>query len=129
MRIPPILTPHMQRHPRRLHKALQTMLQHLTRQVAHLLPPGRAHAGQVGLPQIDHAVGAVGDVDDGPGEGLVEGGVAAAEADERLAVAERAVEGGAEREEDVFRRVVLVDVEVAVGADGEGPARVFGERV
>ena len=53
--------------------------------------------------------GAGRDVEDGAGEGLVEGGVAVAEAGEAGAGAEGGGEGGAEGEEGVFSRVVVVD--------------------
>ena len=53
--------------------------------------------------------GARGDIDDGAGEGLVEGRVAVAEAGEAGAGAQGGGEGGAEREESIFGRVVVVD--------------------
>ena len=43
-------------------------------------------------------------------------------------VAERLGEGGAEHERDVLDRVVLVDLEVAVGVDREVEQAVVGER-
>ena len=115
--VTPIHRLEMQRRPARLRETHQPMLQHLGRQVADILPPEA---------EIDDGEGTRGDVHDGPRQGFVERGVAPAEADERAARAEGAREGGAERQEDVFARVVVVDVEVAVGAEREGPAGVFG---
>ena len=129
MRIPPILTPNVQRHPGRLRKTLQTMLHHLARQLSHLLPADDPHLCTVPLPQVNDAVRSVGDVDDGPGERLVEGRVAATKADERSAVPEGFIHGRTEGEEDVFGGVVLVDVKIARGADRKGPAGMLGEGV
>lgn len=57
-----------------------------------------------------------GDVEDGAGEGFVEGSVAVAEAGEAGAGAQGAGEGGAEGEEGVFGCVVVVDcgIEIAL---------------
>ena len=53
--------------------------------------------------------GARGDVEDGAGEGFVQGCVGVAEAGDAFAVTEGAGEGGAEGEEGVFCCVVVVD--------------------
>lgn len=59
--------------------------------------------------EIPNKKRARGYIDDGAGEGLVEGRVAVAEAGEAGAGAEGAGEGGAEGEEGVFGCVVVVD--------------------
>ena len=100
MVIIPIHTPNMQRDIRRLRKAMQPMRDHLGAEMADLLA---AEA------QVDHGPGATGEVDDGPREGFVEGGVGGAEATEAGAGAEGGGEGGAEGEEGVFCCVVVVD--------------------
>ena len=100
MVIIPIHTPNMQRDIRRLRKAMQPMRDHLGAEVADLLA---AEA------QVDHRPGATGEVDDGPREGFVEGGVAAAEAGDGGAGAEGVGECRAEGEEGVFCCVVVVD--------------------
>lgn len=90
----------MQRNVRRLRKALQTVGDHLSAQITDLLALEA---------QVDHGPGSAGEVDDGPGKGFVEGGVAAAEAGEGLAGAEGFCEGRAEGEESIFGCVVVVD--------------------
>lgn len=90
----------MQRDIGRLRKALQTVGDHLGAQVTDLLALEA---------EVDHSPGTAGEIDDSPGQGLVEGRIAAAKAGERLAGAERFCEGGAEGEEGVFRRVVVVN--------------------
>lgn len=69
----------MQSHIRRLRKALQAMGDHLRAQIANLLTLEA---------EVDHGPGAAGEIDDGPGKGFVEGGIAAAEAGKGLAGAE-----------------------------------------
>lgn len=71
MIIIPIDKPHMQRDIRRLRKTMQAMRDHLRAEVPDLLAPEA---------QVDDSPGAAAEVDYGPGEGFVEGGVAAAEA-------------------------------------------------
>ena len=78
--------------------------------------------------QVDDGVRAPADVDDGRGERLVHRDGAVAEAADAGAVAERLGERRAEDERDVLDRVVLVDVEVAGGADLEVEQAVVGER-
>ena len=90
----------MQRNIRSMRKAMQPMRDHLGAEVADLLA---AEA------QVDHRPGATGEVDDGPREGFVEGGVAAAEAGDGGAGAEGVGECRAEGEEGVFCCVVVVD--------------------
>lgn len=99
-----IITPpndvHMQRHPRRHGPTAQPMVHHLTVQ----LPDHRRREIEIADEE-----GAGRYVEDGAGERFVEGRVAMAEAGETGAGAEGAGEGGPEREEGVFRRVVVVD--------------------
>lgn len=90
----------MQRDVRGLCKALQTVSDHLGAQITDLLALEA---------KVDHGPRTAGEIDDGPGEGFVEGGVAAAEAGERLAGAEGFGEGRAEGEESIFRGVVVVN--------------------
>lgn len=90
----------MQRHIRSLRKALQTVGDHLGAEITDLLALEA---------EVDHSPGTGGEIDDGPGEGFVEGGVAAAEAGEGLAGAEGFCESCAEGEEGIFRCVVVVD--------------------
>lgn len=82
------------------------MRQHLARQIADLLALEA---------EVYDCIRAVGQVDDGPGDGLVEGGVAPSEAREGGAGAQGKVEGGAECEEGVFCCVVVVDWSMLVG--------------
>lgn len=93
-------TPNMQRDIRSMRKAMQPMRDHLGAEVADLLA---AEA------QVDHRPGATGEVDDGPREGFVERGVAAAEAGDGGAGAEGVGECCAEGKEGVFCRVVVVN--------------------
>ena len=78
--------------------------------------------------QVDDGVRPAADVDDGRGEGLVHRHGAVAEPGDPGTIAERLGEGGTEHERDVLDRVVLVDLEVAVGVDGEVEQAVVGER-
>jgi hypothetical protein len=97
-----ICATNMQRDVRRLCKALQTVGDHLGAQITNLLALEA---------EVDHSPGTAGEINDGPGEGFVEGSVAAAEAGERLAGAEGFGEGRAEGEESIFRGVVVVNWE------------------
>ena len=90
----------MQRHPGRHCPAAQAMMYHLAIQ----LPDHRCLKVEVADKE-----GPRGDVDDGAGEGFVEGRVAVAEAGEAGAGPQGGGEGGAEGEEGVFGRVVVVD--------------------
>lgn len=92
----------MQRHCRRLRETLHPVPDHLAAQITQLLTLKT---------QVYHAVGPGGDVEDGPGEGFVEGSVAAAEAGDGCSWAEGFREGGTEGEEGVFYGVVVVDCE------------------
>lgn len=76
------------------------MRDHLGAERADLFP---------GQPEVDVCGGAVGDVDDGAGEGFVEGGVGVGEAGDACEGAEGGFEGVAEGEGDVFGGVVVVD--------------------
>jgi hypothetical protein len=90
----------MQCHIGSLRKALQTVGDHLRAKITDLLALEA---------EVDHGPGTGGQIDDGPGEGFVEGGIATAEAGEGLAGAEGFCEGCAEGEESIFRCVVVVD--------------------
>lgn len=106
--------------------------------------------------ELDDGVGPVGDVDDGAGEGLVEGAVGVTEAGDADGGAEGGVERGAEGYADVLGGVVVVDwevcqycmlsesaghegggeegggartMEVTLADDGEAPPRVLREGV
>ena len=75
---------------------------------------GHHLAGQAAEPlaaqaEVDDGVGPVGQVDDGAGEGLVEGSVGVAEAGEAGGGAEGGGEGGTEGYGAVFGGVVVVD--------------------
>ena len=84
----------------RLAEALDAVRQHLGREGADAL---------VGEAKVHDGKGAGGDVDDGAGEGFVQGRVRVREAAETGAGAERLRERGAEGEKGVFGGVVVVD--------------------
>lgn len=90
----------MQGQAGRLAEALEAVREHLGRERTDPL---------VREAEVGHAEGPRGDVDDGTGEGFVEGRVGGAEAAEPRAGAERGADGRAEREKGVFCRVVVVD--------------------
>jgi hypothetical protein len=90
----------MQRDIRSLCKALQTVGDHLGAKITNLLALEA---------EVNHSPGTRGEINDGPGEGFVEGGIAAAEAGEGLAGAEGFCERCAEGEEGIFRCVVVVN--------------------
>ena len=90
----------MERDPGRHRPAAERVMDHLAVQLAD------RRALEVEAADEERAGG---DVKDGAGEGLVEGRVAVAEAGEAGAGAEGRGEGGAEGEEGVFGRVVVVD--------------------
>ena len=94
---------HMQRHPRRLTETLQAMTYHLGCQAAD---GGVAETGREGG---GGEKGAGGNVDDGAGEGFIEGRIGVGEAGETGAGAKGGGEGAAEEEEGVFGGVVVVD--------------------
>ena len=105
----------MQGQAGRLAEALERVRQHL----------GRERADPLVLEaEVGDAEGPGGDVDDGAGEGFVEGRVRGAEAAEAGAGAEGGGEGAAEGEEGVFGRVVVVDWGIFVSS-GEKECRVF----
>ena len=66
---------------------------------------------------------AAAEVDSGEAEGLVHGHEEIAGAQDAALIAERLVEGLAERDADVFDRVMLIDVEVALAAKRRGRRR------
>ena len=78
--------------------------------------------------EVDDRIGSAADVDHGGRDRLVHRHRALAEAGDPGPVAERLGERRAEDERDVLDRVVLVDLEVAVGVDGEVEQAVVGER-
>lgn len=92
--------PHMEGDASRLGKALQTVGDHLGTEVADLL------AAET---QVDDGPGTAGEIDHGPRERLIERGIATAKARQGLAGTEGLGESGADREEGVFGRVVVVD--------------------
>lgn len=91
---------HMQRDAGALGPARQAVVHHLGVQGAH----GRGREGEVADEE-----GPRGDVEDGARQGFVERAVGVAEAGDTGARAQRRGEGGAEREEGIFGRVVVVD--------------------
>jgi hypothetical protein len=110
----------MQCSPAVLRKALQTMRNHLRTQVAQLLPL---------KPQIRNAVRPIAQIDDRATQRLVERRIRMSEAREACASLQRILERRAERQERVLSCVVVVDVQVALDPDSEGPASVLGEGV
>ena len=98
---------------------LERVLDELERQRADPLAAER---------QVDDGVRAAADVHDGGRERLVHRDRAVTEALDPGSVAERLGEGGAQDERDVLGRVVLVDLQVAVGAHREIEQAVVGER-
>ena len=100
MIVTPLKHINMQRDPRVLRPALQSVMDHLGAQLADLL------AREV---EAADEVGARGDVEDCAREGFVEGSIGGAEAGDAGAWTEGAVEGGAEGEEGVFCCVMVVD--------------------
>lgn len=85
---------------RTLREALQAVGDHLAAKVANLL------AFEA---EVDDAVGAVGEVDDGAGEGLVERGVGIAEARQTGHAVEGLGKSVTEGDTNVFRGVVVVN--------------------
>jgi len=96
---------HMQRHACRLAEALQPMVDHLSTESADLLILETEFADEEGT---------IGKVNDGSGKGLIERGMAGAEASKASPRAESRGEGAAEGEEGVFGGVVVVDYEVGI---------------
>ena len=95
-----IRTANVQSHVRSLRETLQTVGDHLSAQVTNLLALEA---------EVNDCPGTAGEIDHGPGEGLVEGCVAAAEAGERLAGAEGLGECCAQGQEGIFGGVVVID--------------------
>src|ERR1700733_5077320 len=85
----------------------------------------RRHPGRL----VVHHVGAAGQVDGGPDEGLVERDERVAEPGDAGLVAQRLAQRLAERDRGVLDRVVRVDLGVALGADGETETAVLAELV
>lgn len=90
----------VQRDARGLGKALQTVGNHLAAEIADLLALEA---------QVDDGVRSVGEINDGAGEGLVEGGVRIAEAGDAGEGTEGLGEGGADGDAAVFGGVVVVN--------------------
>ena len=90
----------------------------------HSEPDHRRHVLGLGV----HEVGPAGEVDGGLREHLVHRDRRVAVAGDAALVAERLGEGLPERDGDVLDGVVRVDVQVAVGLDGEVDAAVLGQR-
>lgn len=88
-----------------LGKALEAVGNHLAAQLAEELTLES---------EVDDTVGAVGEVDDGAGEGLVERGVGEAVAGEAGGSAEGLAEGVTESDTDIFSGVVVVNCRVGV---------------
>lgn len=93
-------TANVQRHTSRLRETLQTVRDHLSAQVADFLTLEA---------EVDHRIRPTGEINDSPGEGLVERRIATAEASEGLAGAEGLSECCAEGEESIFGCVVVVN--------------------
>ena len=100
-----IRTPNMQCDACGLRKTLQAVRNHFRAEVADLFALEA---------QINDCVGPVGEVDDGPGEGFVERGVAAAEAGEGCACAEGFCECCSEAEHGVFGGVMVVNYKISL---------------
>lgn len=83
-----------------LSKALETVRDHLRAQSANLLT---AEA------QIDHGVGSIRQVDDGPREGLVQGSITAAKTSKGSTRTKSLGESGTKSEEGVFGGVVVIN--------------------
>lgn len=108
----------VQSDARTLRKALQAVGDHLAAQLSEKL------ALQA---QVDDAVGAVREIDDGAGEGLVERGVGVSEAGDAGERAEGLVEGVAEGDADVFGGVVVVDLVLSVSKRRTWLGECWGE--
>jgi hypothetical protein len=79
--------------------------------------------------ELGDAVGPRGNVDHGARESLIQRGMASAIPADTAHGTEGGLEGLAERQGTVFRRVVVVDVQVAGAREGERHAAVLGERM
>ena len=110
----------MQRDARMLREALKAMRDHLAAQIANLLPLE---------PEIRDAVRPVRQVHDGARERLVQRRIGVAPPRQPRRRLQRVPEARAQRDADVLGRVVVVDVQVARGAQPQAPARVLGQRV
>ena len=73
--------------------------------------------------------GAAAEIDGDEGEGFVHGEDEVAGAIDALAIAQRFGEQLAQHDAYVFHGVVLIDVEIAIGFEGEVEASVFGEQL
>ena len=78
-------------------------------------------------PRSTCADGPAGEVDHDPGQGLVERRIGMAEAADAAALAQRLVEGRAQRQGAVLGGVVVVDVEVALAVQLEVEPAVLGQ--
>ena len=109
----------VERDARRPRERFERVLDELERQAAGPFAAER---------QVDDGIRTAADVDDRVGERLVHRDRALPEPGDPGSIAERLGERRAEDEGDVLDRVVLVDLEVAVGADGQIEQAVVGER-
>lgn len=130
----------VQSHPGALRKALQAVRNHLGAQLPQPLAL---------QPQVNHAVGTVGQVDDGAGKGLVQRRICVSEPGDAGQTPECLVEGVSESNAAIFSGVVVVNypqsrvsflctvrnfggegeqrtVKIALAVDCETPARVLG---
>lgn len=101
-------------------KREQDVGNHLARQLADLL------ASQA---EIDVGVRAARDIDHGAGQRLIQRAEGRAEPADTARRAERLLEGHAQRDTGVFRRVMIVNVEIALALQRQRPATVLGQRM
>lgn len=111
---------HVQGDARPLRERLQAMWQHLCRKIANLLPLQT---------QIDDGEGAVGKIDDRLRERFVQRAHGVPESRQAGRCVEGLLERLTEGDEGVFRRVMVVNVQVASCPEVQTPAAVFGESV
>jgi len=78
---------------------------------------------------VELEVGPAGDVDDDAGDGPRPGDLAVGEADDTALVAQRLLEGLAQRDGDVLDGVVFVHHQVTLAGDGEVEQAVRRERI
>lgn len=96
------------------------MREHLRGEIANLLPLQA---------QIDDGEGAVGKVDDRLRERFIQRAQGVAESRQARGGVEGLLECLAQGDEGVFRRVMVVDVQVASRPQVQAPAAMFGESV
>ena len=108
----------VQRQPGVLGERLKELLEELGVEIADFRPRER---------DLPDEVGPAGDIHGRARTSLVHGEVDRGVARDALAVAERLADRLAERDADVFRRVVEVDMRVALGAHGQVDQRMARE--